>query len=123
MRIHTVLLALVVFAVAAPAARAVPCREMGRAAEPATSGAVPASTDAGHGACCSAASGVCCLAPAPLVPASASVLPGATAAALVAVVLRPPSADPIRREVVPEQEVPWSPDRPGERGPRGPPAG
>ena len=76
-----------------------------------------------RGACCSAAFGVCCLAPAPLVPASASVLLGAIAAALVAVVLRPPSADPIRREVVPEQEVPWSPDRPGERGPRGPPAG
>lgn len=125
MRLLTVLSALVVFALASPAALAEPCRDMGRAAEPTTRPVGPLS-GAEPGTCCSVGSGcgVCCLAPTPYAPESApaTVTLSVTAAVFVAVVLSPPATDRASHEAASGDGPPRPPDRLGASGPRGPPA-
>ena len=124
MRLLTVLSALVVWALAAPAALAEPCRDMGRAAE-ATTEPARSLPGAEPGTCCLVGSGcgVCCLAPTPYAPepAPASVTLSLTAAVFVVVVLRPPPSDRMPYEAASGDGAPRLPDRPGASGPRGPP--
>lgn len=125
MRLLTLLSALVVWALASPAAFAGPCRDMSRAEDPAAApvGSLPG---AEFGTCCSAGSGcgVCCLAPTPYTPESApaTVTLSVTAAVFVAVVLGPPTGDRPSHEAASGDEPPRPPDRRGASGPRGPPA-